>query len=126
MLLSSFNYTISRISGEDNVLADLLTRWGAPPVSEIRTSAILEVPVLSELDPDFKWPSLKDVKLAQQEAIKADDTSAPKGSRDGVFVTTSGAVWIPESASLLHVRLLIVGHCGHVRHREKDATAEAI
>jgi RNase H-like domain found in reverse transcriptase/Reverse transcriptase (RNA-dependent DNA polymerase) len=40
IILRGFTYEISHIPGEDNVLADLLTRWGATPVRVVKCRVV--------------------------------------------------------------------------------------
>jgi hypothetical protein len=80
--LSGLRYTIQHISGEDNVCADLLTRWGvarSPPTRaksvRIYRSAIddpagdsFEIHLRSLASDDFVWPSQSEIISIQSEA----------------------------------------------------------
>lgn len=59
MKLAAFRYNILHISGEENVWADLLSRWGAAEVvspDPSKISTLMRVPVAPQLEPDFKLP----------------------------------------------------------------------
>ena len=43
-----------------------------------------------------------------------------------IYTTDSGIVWIPDDASVLQLRLMIVAHCGTAGHRGLVATYEAL
>lgn len=80
MQLSAFRYTIIHISGEDNVWADLLSRWAVPKDSLAKTthhkSALLQAPIAPDLDPDFTWPSFEDIKRSQDTEISNGEESS--------------------------------------------------
>ena len=72
--LQRFNYEIEHINGEDNLWADLMTRWGAPiPVSDLHENPTIKVrriknatiPEEMRVRPlqreEFKWPNLEEI-----------------------------------------------------------------
>lgn len=72
MKLTELRYTIEHITGEDNVWADMASRWAgaAPPA----VSTVIkrwqvddgEEPLqLRHLGPDSEWPKLQDIVEAQ-------------------------------------------------------------
>ena len=71
MKLAAFRYHIVRITGEENVWADLLSRWGATAFSRPhpKISSLLLAPVAPSLDPDFKWPSHRELLRLQTETL---------------------------------------------------------
>ena len=56
MKLAAFRYHIVHITGEENVWANLLSRWGATAFSRSypKIISLLLAPVSLALDPDFK------------------------------------------------------------------------
>lgn len=63
--LSIYQYTCYHIKGEENVWADLLTRWSNANRTVRRLVHIPELP--SACSDDFEWPSAKDIADVQQE-----------------------------------------------------------
>lgn len=70
-------YTIVHINGEDNVWADLLSRWGsAGETMKDRSarsivgnlSALFVAPLAPALDKDFTWPTASDIVKSQKVA----------------------------------------------------------
>lgn len=59
--LSRFRFTIVHITGEENVWADLLWRWGGsnqtPEPQTVSLIVIFTARMASDLDLDFLWPS---------------------------------------------------------------------
>ncbi|ETP28057.1 hypothetical protein F442_22660 [Phytophthora nicotianae P10297] len=76
----AYRYDIFDIAGDDNVWADLLSRWGSTflTISAIRH---LQMPLSPQLDAEFVWPSLEELQRAQESASlpegahKSDDNS---------------------------------------------------
>lgn len=129
LILSSFHYTIVHISEEENCWADLLSRWGASPTESPSTkiSALLTAPVAPDLDPDFKWPSSADISTSQASALeKGDDIPDSLVDDNGIWKTSSGAVWIPKDDTALILRICIIGHCGRAGHRGTSTTFQNI
>ena len=125
--LSSFRYTIVHISGEENCWADLLSRWAFPlqPPAR-RISALLRAPLAPDLDPEFRWPSPREFKEAQEVAI-SEGREKPLGTLvSGLYKDMDGSVWIPSRSVSLQLRLCIIGHCGRGGHRGSGTTFENI
>jgi len=119
--LSIYNYTCIHIPGTENVWADLLSRWAVPNM----VRRIIRVPLLpSAASEDFIWPSNAEISEVQTEhrAIR------PKrlNDTDGLFVTKTGAIWIPDACSDLQLRICIIAHTSSAGHRAIDATESAI
>lgn len=115
--LSVYSYTCFHIKGPDNVWADLLGRWSAPPLLR-RLIRIPELPSSSATD--FDWPTSTEVA---DEQSKAEDEQPPDLElSDGLWRNPSGSVWIPDRCSDLQIRLCIIAHTGPAGHRGRDAT----
>jgi hypothetical protein len=65
-LLMAYRYEIHDIAGDENVLADLLSRWG---LSFKTVSAIsqLRMPLSPQLDSAFVWPTMAEIVIARQD-----------------------------------------------------------
>ena len=120
--LSLYQYTCFHITGEDNVWADLLTRWSNAAPTVRRLIHIPELP--SACDDDFQWPQPSEIATTQAES----STSRPAGltSSDGLWKYPDDTIWIPDAASDLQLRLCIIAHTGAAGHRGRDATERAL
>lgn len=45
---------------------------------------------------------------------------------DGLWKTSNGAIWIPDCAENIQLRLCIIGHTGAAGHRGREATAKTL
>lgn len=131
--LVEFDYVIEHIEGPHNVWADLLSRWGQPPVDiavrrvRTRSSSRPTRPrpprtahLLRPLDDDgFIWPSFSEIRGVQQQYSTSCPRSAQR-KREGVWYINH-KLWIPSEASSLTQRLLIIAHCGPQGHRGVQA-----
>jgi hypothetical protein len=72
--LQSYNYKIQHIKGEDNVWADLLSRWGAAGEIALKSRrtvilvcdmTIEEARVTPFQSTDFEWPNEIDLRKSQ-------------------------------------------------------------
>jgi len=130
ILMTGFRYTIVHIPGEENVWADLLTRWAAPIASTAlpsgSLSALFQAPLAPDLDPDFKWPSRSELIQLQNSALEEGSNAPESRNCNGLFVFNDDSIWIPNSAVQLQLRLCIIGHCGRGGHRGAATTYENI
>ena len=120
--LSVYNYTCYHIKGEDNVWADLLTRWSTVPSTVRRLVRIPELP--SSCSDDCEWPSRSVIATIQEDNASArpDDLVLT----DGLWTFWDGKIWVPEDASDLQLHLCIIAHTGPAGHRGRDATESAL
>ena len=146
MLLSEFKYIIRHVSGEKNVWADLLSRWGSVPLPNtsvkrihIRipdTRAVVEDTAFDEPIQEAEWPTATAIASAQKTAIAAlregsvSDTCMVKGTEiscvEGeLWKTAEGAVWIPDDDTL-KLRLMVIAHGGGAGHRGRAVTLQAL
>jgi phage-related protein len=125
--LSVFKYTIEHISGELNLWADILSRWGAGyKRKEVSGSALMgtmfKVP-LQMTKAEATLPKLEDFLLAQKKAMKKLIHEAPTTQgQHGLGVYDDGVVWIPSTPIDMHLRIYVAAHCGSAGHRRKSAT----
>jgi hypothetical protein len=125
--IQKFNYQIQYIKGEDNVWSDLMTRWGASPLTEsvmVRTLSCrtsTSIPAEYRVRPlqrkEFVWPSTDEIRILQNEFFGVDiDTNG-----EGLYLTKTGKVRIPLEARDLRTRLCIIAHaggnCGHLGYQ---------
>jgi hypothetical protein len=119
--LQRFNYEIEHISDEDNVWADLMTRWGAPEsvpnptdestmkVRRIRRATIgEEIRIRSLQRKDFKWPNLEEIKEEQKKWLNKEESI--RVNSEGLAVIKDGRIVIPEKSEDLKLRLCVIAH----------------
>ncbi|TYZ69491.1 hypothetical protein PybrP1_001835 [[Pythium] brassicae (nom. inval.)] len=114
MRLTGYAYTIEHIAGEDNVWADIVSRWShRVKIRAVTTTPAPPPSVLWPLmDESFEWPSIEAIKVAQD----MHRGSAPAGLVDeGGVLVADGRPWIPAEADELVTRLLICLLCKHVK-----------
>lgn len=125
--LSAFNYEVIHISGESNVWADLLSRWGGPPTTKTpRLSALFTAPISPFLDSEFVWPTSTDIHKSQQLHKSTANLKILSLDDNKLLVTRKGAIWIPPQDTTLQLRLCIIGHCGPAGHRGSITTLKSI
>jgi RNase H-like domain found in reverse transcriptase/Integrase zinc binding domain len=129
--LSVFNYVIEHIVGEDNVWADLLSRWGSSgggklvPASNV-LGALFQAP-FQVADSPPELPSLQDILIEQKKAMKGHKDAAPAAQGpNGLHVFDDGAIWISQNATNLQLRICVAAHCGSAGHRGIKATLAKI
>jgi len=119
--MSWYNYTCFHISGVDNVWADLLGRWNTPPTVQ----RLINIPVLtSATADDFQWPSGKEIRATQEEFELGRPTELHR--KNGLYRYKDGAIWIPNEAVDLQLRICIIGHTSTAGHRGTNGTESAI
>ena len=107
--LQGFRYIIEHLPGEENLWADMPSRW-IPNPSKARTLP-LRAPIAPLLERDFSWPSILEIHLWQEESSPA---SLELTSPDGVLMFME-KVWVPD-ANNLRIGICIVGHWGIAGH----------
>jgi hypothetical protein len=140
VVLSSFNYSIHHVSGEDNVWGDLLLRWGNSPTVEAavwrpddmiqvaKRLMTLPLPVQSPLSPDFVWPVPPVVRKSQGTHLgeMAKGADAPQLDTADDLYKVDGHIWVPDGDTDLQLSLLVVAHAGAMGHRGAAATKKAL
>jgi len=135
LFMQRFRYTIEHIMGEDNVWADLMTRWGANPDSMtdaqilVRRVSPVKIPADARVrplqNPEFVWPNIEEINKTQKQFLVTVKTL--KRNEDNLAITDSGKVIIPEEAEDLRRRLCIIAHAGgNSGHLGYQATAQKL
>ncbi|ETN16098.1 hypothetical protein PPTG_21866 [Phytophthora nicotianae INRA-310] len=95
-------YEIHDIAGDDNVWADLLSRWG----SSFKTVCAIRhvpLPLSPQLDVAFVWPTGKEISEAQGAGTPpANVILCDSGS---LWKDEQGRIWIPDEATTQQVRV---------------------
>ena len=139
LVLDGKRYIIESISGQDNVWADITTRWAArkpavvASVSRSHHTNPLIIPgqVRPLQRPDFSWPKIQDILQSQRNHfIELSDIISICGltfkRSDQLYVSEHGVVLIPSDDYELQLRLLIIAHAGSAGHRRIDATCHEL
>lgn len=128
--LSAFRYVIEHLPGEENVWADMLTRWAVQdPTSKKahhakRLKALIVSPISPGLDARLDWPKRQDIILSQRNSA-----AKPKERfrvQNGCLMDNRDVVWICPRDRELQLRILVAAHCGMAGHRGWRATHSAI
>ncbi|OWZ19919.1 hypothetical protein PHMEG_0005744 [Phytophthora megakarya] len=126
MRLCGLHYVIEHITGEDNVWADIFSRWHTREVVRVATVQTCSryTATLSQLRPlsddAFVFPTLDEVREAQQAAGRERSRlRVAREEEDGV-TTIEGLSWVPNGAKKLLERLFVVAHTGAQSHRGQD------
>ena len=121
--LSAYNYMCIHIRGIDNVWADLLGRWSAPPSRTIRR--LVHIPELPSSSSDnFDWPNAEEVLKAQQKFLEKRPSGLTK--RNNLWVNENVSIWIPDESDELQLRLCIIAHTGPSGHRGCSSTLSTL
>ena len=127
MKLSGLFYIIEHISGEDNVWADMLTRWASnPSVKSLRVKVpkALVTPLINET---FVWPTIAEVQKSQENHLQERHMSPLTRSSHDLLINAQGSVWIPFGHDgNLRLRIMIIAHTGSGGHRGIQSTTVAI
>ncbi|KAF1317462.1 hypothetical protein FI667_g14764, partial [Globisporangium splendens] len=117
---------------ENNVWADIVSRWGKTPDNQSSVKKILYVQTRRGVqastlhllvEGDFVWPSLADIKDSQRRHVKT--LLLTHEIKDGVIFVAEKP-WIPSTDKELLARLLEVAHCGMQGHRGEHAMANVL
>lgn len=116
MVLMGYQYEIMHIPGEDNVWADLLSRWGCE--RSVCAVSFVESP---QLNSSFVWPNLVEiVKLQEKYGLRGVTDDA------GLQKDADGRVLIPTEAKDLVLRLCVVAHNGVAGHQGMANTVKTL
>ncbi|KAE8960197.1 hypothetical protein PR001_g30462, partial [Phytophthora rubi] len=137
MRLCGFHYRIEHISGDDNVWADIVSRWhvreaDSISVAAVRTRGRHVVPVaeLSALRPlmdaDFVFPTWDNIASAQAGAAREKSRLQVTLSEESGVLVAGGLPWIPTGAKDLLARIFVIAHCGPQSHRGQEAMVLAL
>jgi hypothetical protein len=134
--LRAFNFQIHHVPGDDNVMADMISRWAAPissdSVTEIARVALRRHQrATPEIDPTFApeialefnvsdAPTEEEIMAAQRADPSITTLDLHKDHAD-VYNTASGQIYVPD-AQFLRLRICIVAHQGMAGHRGINTT----
>jgi Integrase zinc binding domain len=139
-----FFYRMEHVMGELNYWTDLMTRWrvgwiaGSEHKAHGKLARLFAQPYISPLDYDtVEFPSKKEILLVQQSSVNeyercqrgnatARQEVPPQQVDAGGMRMMNNALWIPERAVELHLRLCVEAHCRSASHRACEATFGAI
>lgn len=116
---SIYIYEIIHLSGVDNVLADLISRFTKTPTIG---RVILIPPLPSPLADDFEWPSATSIDEEQSKHTKPPSMRV----NDGSVNTPNVNRWLPQEATDLQMRLLVIAHTSASDHRRQATTTATL
>jgi hypothetical protein len=125
LTMTTFPYVVECVAGEDNLWADLLSRWGNPEI-ETRTARMNKLALVSPLRADsFVWPTADAITALQRDHPECvgHATWCPDKK---CFLSKSGQIWIPDDALDMQMRICVVAHAGAAGHRRLDATMKSV
>ena len=111
-----YQYEIVHIPGEDNVWADLLSRWGCE-----RSVCAVSFTESPQLNTKFIWPNASEIL-----GLQKDHSIEGVLGQDGLRRRDAGQVIIPEKAVDLILRLCVVAHSGIAGHQGISNTAQTL
>ncbi|GMF25223.1 unnamed protein product [Phytophthora fragariaefolia] len=125
--LNEFKYEIEHIPGDENVWADMFSRWAGQNPAVTRTTSMkrwesVKQPQLRPLAA-IEWPTIEDVIAAQSGMVAP--TSHNLDGR-GVDVASYHRPWVPDTAGDLLQRLMVIAHCGSQGHRGVNAMVKEL
>eukprot|EP00918_Siedleckia_nematoides_P028800 GHVU01061971.1.p1 GENE.GHVU01061971.1~~GHVU01061971.1.p1 ORF type:complete len:951 (+),score=76.55 GHVU01061971.1:34-2853(+) len=143
--LQGIPYRVRYLKGENNDWPDLLSRWGAPPADESKPRVLGEedgfercCALMHQLphpeETDVVMPDINDIQQVQQKYL-ADLPDKVIIDEQGILrwqgidpETPAGQcpIWIPEEASDIRLRILVVAHAREGIHAARDTTLAII
>ena len=116
-----YNYTCVHIRGEENVWADLLTRWSHSPT----VKRLVAIPVLpSAAEEEFDWPTPHSIFSEQRKHLSEKPINLFQ--RNDVWENENNIIWVPDNATDLQLRLCVIAHTSAAGHRGIYATEAAL
>lgn len=120
--LFTHKYIIEHVPGEQNVWADLLSRWGNQDTIGAVRSLRLEVPA-GMVNPlrhiEHEWPSERELLELQNQGLENRRFECSR-TKKGQFIVPFG------NSGSFRLRLIIIAHCGSGGHRKVEATTSAV
>ncbi|KAH9142236.1 hypothetical protein AeRB84_013675, partial [Aphanomyces euteiches] len=125
LTMSTFPYLVECVVGEENVWADLLSRWRRTDVRD-RAAHMRRLALVSPLQsPSFEWLCMEEIVSTQRKHLERDVSSKLSNERR-CCVTPNGRVWIPDDAVDLQVRICVIAHAGIAGHQRVEATTTSV
>ncbi len=132
--LQSFRYTIEHIPGDQNLWADILSRWTTPIFkarkatknkgrkrSRDRNRYSVKTPIVQPLK-NFEWPDRETIAGSQTKHGRPPEADKYE-LRDGLwYLKNTTTVWIPIEDVELQTRLCIIAHYERGQHRGQNST----
>ena len=126
LYLSRFHYAIEHIAGDENVFADILTRWVRGYRNEKSMVCSILLQEADQLVPSADsiiWPDISVLKTSQAQHSPPDSVSLDQSH--GLY-KRGNRIWIPDADLELQLKVMVCSHCGSIGHRGCDATRSII
>ena len=131
LFLSKYTYVIEQIDGNDNVFADILTRWTKGYRNEgykLKTICSLLVQSAEQMVPaaeKTEWPDMQNFRGSQAQNDGDQKIGLKFDAVDRLW-KMNDRVWIPSPEKELQLKVMVVSHCGIMGHRCADATKSVL
>ena len=131
LFLSKYTYVIEHIDGDDNVFADVLTRWTKGYRNEgykLKTICSLLVQSAEQIVPAaemIEWPDMENFRGSQAQDDGDQKIGLEFDAVDRIW-KMNDRIWIPNADKQLQLKLMVVSHCGIMGHRDADATKSVL
>lgn len=128
LCISEFNVSIEHIPGEENIWADILTRWAAPgnEISPARRISALRVPLLSSTADASELPFLHIIAELQRLSSPSDPSYTLNDGDPALWVYASEKPFIPPADEDLHLVIFVAPQCSLGGHRGYTSTLNTI
>ena len=129
--MSKYTYVIEHIDGDDNVFADILTRWTKGYRNDgykLKTICSLLVQSAEQMVPSaekIEWPNMENFRGSQAQNDGDQKIGLKFDAVDRLW-KMNDHVWIPSADKDLQLKLMVVSHCGIMGHRGADATRSVL
>ena len=90
----------------------------------VQVEDILETFGGEDHDSTEQWPTLEEIRDAQQRMTAEEGAILGITERDGLWYAPQGeGIFVPAEPDDLRIRLMVVGHAGHAGHLGMDNTS---
>lgn len=78
-------------------------------------------PLLSAANTDSMWPQPEEIKRVQSTGSNIRPKTFVFHAAEDLWKDTAGAIWIPDGAADLQLRLCLIAHTSAAGHRGHEA-----
>ena len=126
MTLMNFKFTVEHISGENNVVADMLSRWKIAYPQTVRAANFAPGQCSIIHKEDFIWPDILEIKNLQSKITKKEIRNSKLIRKlfesDYIYMTEKeNRIYIPNDENL-KAMLCVIAHTGLSGHRGIQTT----
>jgi hypothetical protein len=125
--LMTFKFSVEHISGEDNVVADMLSRWRIQYPQTVCGVSFKPGLCSSMHKEDFIWPDLREMCRLQKLYLTNQDqttyglTPVILNNENALVTKQRKKIFVPDAENI-RLRLCMIAHCGLSGHRSIQNT----